>query len=314
MRRYLILLLTVLAAPAYAAEAVLRLKPAQLTALIGSPFEIVGEAELPPSHALRPPGADAQRGDFEIVSVKFGMPRSENGRKFLPVVIRASAFALGKQTLPAMQWKLLGPDGTVSIIESPPIQVTITPPKPGTDETGDIRPIKGPYAPPLWPWLLIATLILLAAGAALYWFYLRRRAKDATKKSSEPADTRSFEEIALDDIEALPGLGLPTKEFYDQLSDIVRLYLERRCGIAALKMTSCDLLREMRRTQTDTQARNLMKKLLEHCDLAKFARHQPQDSQYPADCAVAKEIICVLSPKKREAGEVRDFVHSGGKA
>ncbi|MFH2203991.1 MAG: hypothetical protein ABIJ96_12805 [Elusimicrobiota bacterium] len=299
-----------LAAPARGAQpedAVIRLEAVETTALIGSPFEITGEADLPQSYALRPPETDAQRGEFEILSVQFGAPVSADGRKRLPIRIRAAGFALGEQEVPAMEWRLLGPDGSVAALQGPPVRITIIPPKPGEHDTGDIRDIKGPFAPPLWPWILLSVLLLLAAVACLYYAFWRKPRAERGGEKSAPEDARTFEEIALDEIEALPGLGLPTKEFYDRLSDIVRLYLKRRCGITALQMTSCDLMRETRRAKLDDKARSLMKLLLDHCDLAKFARHQPQESQFPADCVTAKDIIGILSPGKREAGAVRDL-------
>ena len=246
--------------------------------------------------------------------MEFGAPASAGGQKRLPILIRASVFSLGEQTLPAMEWRLLGPDGSAKMIASPPVRVTITPPKLDENDTGELRPIKGPYEPPLWPWLTSAALLLLAAGAAFYWFYLRRRIAAVLRKK-EPVDTRTFEEIALDEIETLPGLGLSPKGFYGRLSEIVRLYLERRCGILAMRMTSYDLNRELRRARLDDQARMLTKRLLGRCDLAKFARHCPKDSQYPEDCGTAKEIICILSPVQRDAGSVQDMASSppGGK-
>lgn len=290
------------ATPALSQDVVLRLKPSQTIVMIGSPFEITGEAVLSPGHALRPPESEVEKGSFEILEVRFGAPAREGDRKIVPILIRAAVFQLGTQTLPALSWKIIRPDGTTGTAKSPPVTVTVAPPKAGDTDIGDIRPIRGPYTPAWWPWIVLA--LAVAAGlVALYYYTRRKKAGAAPTLSLEPEDKRTFEEIALSEIDALPGLGLSSKEFYDRLSDIVRLYLERRCKLPALQMTSHDLLRRMVQANLDARVRTKMKDLLKPCDLAKFARHQPDEFQARNDCRTAKEIICILSPEKPKKEE-----------
>ncbi len=183
--------------------------------------------------------------------------------------------------------------------------MSVRPPRPGLSEKGKLRDIKGPFSPPTWPWAaaLLAAAVLLAA-AALWYSRSREKIKIA---STEPVDTRPPEEIALADIEALPGEGLTIKDFYDRLSDILRLYLERRAGMSALSMTTHDLQRSMIHIQLDPKARSLTKALLDRCDLAKFARYTPAASEFARDCQTAREIVCILSPVRRNPKVIQDM-------
>ena len=294
MRRALLALLMIpLAAVSRGAGIII--EPAQKTVIIGSPFEIMGEATIPAEAFLKPPPKDGANGEFEIMEVEFGDPKTEGDHKILPIRIRASAFALGEQTLPEMTWTLVSPNGSETALKSPPQSVTVAPPKPKEGDSGDIRPIKGPYEPEMRRWYAMAGLVLLLLIAtAIYAWRKRNGGKPVLKADLEPKDDRSFEQIALDEINALPGLRLSAKEFYDRLSDIVRLYLQRRCDLSALTSTSYDLNREMVKREIDPSVRALMKSLLQHADLAKFAKHEPAESQYGADCGLAKEIVSRL--------------------
>lgn len=280
------------------------LTPSSSTVLIGAPFLITGSLRHEKDLSLQPPAKEADTGAFEILSVKFEPAFFDGEDKVQPVRLRVAVFALGDQELPSLPWRLEGGDAN-AVAESPVVRVTVLPPRPGLAEKGELRDIKGPYAPPVWPWAagFLAAAALIAAAAL---FFSRRREKIETS-SAEPVDTRTPEEIALADIEALPGEGLIVKEFYDRLSDILRLYLERRAGITALSMTTHDLQRSMIRIQLDPQARSLTKALLDRCDLAKFARHLPAASESARDSQTAREIICVLSPVRRNPKVIQDL-------
>lgn len=275
--------------------------------LIGSPFEITGIADIPKGAALRAPAEneDLQK-IFEILSVKFGKPKIDGERKALPITIRLSAFALGEQNLPAMAWTLMRRDGSSVTLESPPVHVTVTPPPPNSEDSGDIRNIKDPLAPVFWPWILSGVILLVIIAAAIYYYAWGRHAAHPVKTAA-PKDTRSFEEMALQDIDALSGLTLAPKDFFDRLSDIVRMYIERRCLIRALQMTSHDLLKNMMRAKLVPEARTQMKTLLAHCDLAKFAKHHPEKSQYTSDCDIARSIIGLLKPPPPQTAPTHDL-------
>ncbi|MEE8425442.1 MAG: hypothetical protein V3S11_06415 [Elusimicrobiota bacterium] len=279
------------------------LTPSSSTVLIGTPFLITGSLRHAKHLSLQPPAQETDTGNFEILTVKFEPAFLDGEDKIQPVRLRVAAFALGNQKLPSLPWRLEGGDAG-ALAKSPVVRVTVLPPHPGLAEKGKLRDIKGPYAPPIWPWTtaLLAAAALIAAAA----FVLSRRRVEIETAAAEPVDTRTPEEVALADIEALPGEGLIVKEFYDRLSDILRLYLERRAGITALSMTTHDLQRGMIQVQLDPQARSLTKALLDRCDLAKFARHLPAESEPARDCQTAREIICILSPVRRDPKTVQD--------
>ncbi|PCI38687.1 MAG: hypothetical protein COB53_04415 [Elusimicrobia bacterium] len=255
--------------------------------LIGAPILLEANVDIPEGYSLMPHLKDQSKGAFEILGVA-----SDGGR----VRIKTAAFALGKQSLPALRWTLRNAAGKLSEIESPPLAVTINPPTPKKGESGDLRSIKQPLEARLWPLLLAIALLFLMIGAIGYW-YEKQRKRGKTIKSAKAIDSRTPEEIAFEELDALADLSLPVKEYYDRLSDVLRAYLERRLAIPALTMTTHDLRRALLRAETEPKSRQAIKSLLDQCDLAKFARHLPTEEQSTRAREDAKKIVQRLTPK-----------------
>lgn len=248
--------------------------------LIGAPTELAAKAAA--GAGPLKPAAGQKTGAFEVLSAE----AAADGTVRAVVMV----FALGRQTLPPLRWEAAG--GT---LESPALELTVSPPPPGPSDTGDIRDIRGPYAARMgvW-WALLAALAAAAAFAA--WRLTRKAPPAAAAAAAAPEDRRSPEERALDALDALDGQGLSVKEFYDRLGDIVRAYLGERHGLDALRMTSHDLQRALIREGFDPAARQLAKSLFERCDLAKFARWKPSDQEGRRDLEGAKRLVKLLAP------------------
>lgn len=274
------------------------------TVLIGSPFEIIGTVDVPDGFSISKP-TQTSVGEWEILDVGFQTLTAKAGSagpegKGVNLTLRAAVFALGQQTLPALDWPLKGPDGApAGALQSTPVEVTVSPPALGLRDTGDIRDIKPPLRPPMWAWTLLLMSLLGLAGWLLHR-RLRSRTGPGAEGGAEEEDRRTPEDIALDDLQALPSLGLPAKDFYDRLSDILRLYLERRHEIQALSMTTYDLQRRLIRAELDPKARSMLKTLLDRCDLAKFARYLPAEQEFGKDCESGRQIVRLLAPKAPE--------------
>jgi hypothetical protein len=147
--------------------------------------------------------------------------------------------------------------GTTSTAQSPP----------------DIRDIRG-ILPIPYPWLLPLAIALGALVAALLgWlgvrWWRRRRAR--------PAPQPSAEELAYARLAAAERLLAEgrAREFGAAVSEAVRLYIEDRLERRAARQTTEELLRELVREPASPLAphRELLADFLQHCDLAKFARH-----------------------------------------
>jgi len=153
---------------------------------------------------------------------------------------------------------------------------------------------------------LLGLLVILGAlGFAIHRWW-KRRAIDPNIPLAEPAavDTRTPEQRALDGLGGLRGGGLPVKEFYDGISDILRTYLEERHGMSAMSKTTRGVIAGLISMNADPKTRAALKTLLKTCDMAKFAKFLPPEPEQDQDIERAKAIVRGLAPveKKETAG------------
>jgi hypothetical protein len=135
--------------------------------------------------------------------------------------------------------------------------------------------------------ILILIIILLFAAVA---FLFSRRKKIFSAPDKPP---KSAHEIAYEQLDELKGRNLPgqgkIKEYYSEVSDIVRHYLENRFALNAPDETTEEFLIHVRDYSTLKQVHKLMlKDFLSCCDLVKFAKFLPENKEMNAvfDAAV----------------------------
>lgn len=156
-----------------------------------------------------------------------------------------------------------------------------------TSQTFKIFDIKGPINTPLtlkeflqrfYPYIL--AIIMIALIVTLTIIYLKRRAKNKPfiklpEKPKEPAHVVALR--ALDNLKAkkLWQSG-QEKEYYLELTDIIREYIEGRFSIATFERTSYEILENINQQKILKIALfEQLKQTLTLADLAKFAKYKP---------------------------------------
>lgn len=147
-------------------------------------------------------------------------------------------------------------------------------------QLSDIKPIQKP--PFVWKDLLSllwipATIILLLAilGAIIYLIIRKnRRGYFFTPPPVLPAHVRAI--TSLDKIKTEKIWQQERyKEFYTQLTDVLRRYIHERYGINSLEMTSGEILTIIRTKAEEDSVYENLKQVLTIADLVKFAKHKP---------------------------------------
>ncbi len=165
-------------------------------------------------------------------------------------------------------------------LETPEVTLTVTSLLPADIAKLEVEDIVGPQDVPrsplhrLW-WGLAAALPL--AGLAFWWWRRRRRAQILAPPP--PAHELAYAELRALVARDLPRQGL-YKEFYQEVSAILRRYIERRFQLHAPERTTEEFLDELGRDATLSQPhKELLKGFLVHCDLVKFAEVVPGPEQ-----------------------------------
>lgn len=143
--------------------------------------------------------------------------------------------------------------------------------------------IKGPWKTPfVWKdyliYIIIVLLVLiLAFGGYRLWLYLKRPKEVLEFKSVEP-EKEPYEE-AIEALNALKSRELwennQTKQFYTELTDILRRYILRVYGIATWDHTSTEILEAFRLGVDKGHSYTALQRILSTADLAKFAKYIP---------------------------------------
>jgi hypothetical protein len=162
----------------------------------------------------------------------------------------------------------------------------------------DIKDIKEPYEAPFnWiKWLMyglifLAVLVLIIAAVLL----IRRRERKPVEETIRPKPKRPAHEIALEKLEELRQKKLwqndKSKEFYIELSDITREYIEFRFDVLALEMTTDETVRALKREGLEELNLAPLKRLLQMADLAKFAKYKPISNENEQCFNIAKTFV-----------------------
>lgn len=139
-----------------------------------------------------------------------------------------------------------------------------------------------------WVWALCITGI---AAAAVCWLHLRRRRGEELVRIFKPAH-----EIAYDRLRALVKQDMvkagKTKEFYECISDILRHYIEHRFNLRAPERTTEEFLVELSSANILSQSdQDQLGEFLGHCDLVKFAKHNPTTEQIQRTFDLVRDFI-----------------------
>lgn len=233
---------------------------------------------------VRWPALAANLGAFEIRDYDVAAPERK-GDKFIECVSYViSTFDTGRYEIPPLRIEYqVPPDSTWYPLSTQMLDIYVASMRPS--EAGDIRDIKAPLELARdWRSIIFLAaigVVILGLAVLIYAWLRQRRGKSLLPARQAPP--RPAHEIALEALEKLRASGLlqrgEFKAFYSELSDIIRRYFENRYFVLALEMTTGQLLNQLQEVHIDSELRELIRALLEQCDLVKFAKYIPEASE-----------------------------------
>ena len=204
----------------------------------------------------------------------------DNNREQISRDLILQAFDSGLYVLPPIAY-IVGHD----TVQSDPLSLKVIPvPVDTTQDIIDIKPVEGvPFrlldwvpdwmADYWWAWLLG---LLLIAGALFYYFKWYRHGRNPLRP--EKKRLPPYEEAMLN-LEALKQRQLwqngQEKEYFTGLTDILRVYIDRRFGINAVEMTSTQIVATLKERGETRAVNEQLTMILEMADIVKFAAVRP---------------------------------------
>ncbi|MGB1284486.1 MAG: BatD family protein [Polaribacter sp.] len=149
--------------------------------------------------------------------------------------------------------------------------------------------------------LLVALAII---GFWIYWFVIRKRRQEEelpTYRTLAPYEEAMYKFNELD--EKLLWQNNKVKEYYSELTEIVRGYIERELRVPALEKTTDEILETLtdfknsESIETSKETIKKLKELLQEADLVKFAKSKPLALEIEEDRKDAEHVVTNLKPK-----------------
>jgi hypothetical protein len=226
---------------------------------------------------------------------------------------RLTCYDSGFYTIPSIPFTYRNlPDTTVKTSECDMLLLAVhTVP---VDTTQAIKPIKGPLRVPITfreviPWILLA-LAVIAAVVALVW-YLRKRKKKEPVFRLKPRIILLPHEKALQELDKLKAKLLwqngKVKEYYSELTEILRIYIEERFRVPALESTTAEILDGLGpNEECPVTALDNLGDLLLKADMVKFAKARPVPEENEKCFDLAVSFVRQTAEKKIVVEEVKN--------
>lgn len=222
-----------------------------------------------------------------------------------------TGFDSGKYYIPSFQFQITA-NGQAQqyFTDSIPVEVQTV----AVDTTKAFKPIKEieEVKFSIWEYWkeMLAALVLIAFIIFLVLYFVRNKRTSIPSRSMKAPPEKAHDKALrllneLKDKQYMQqGRG---KEYFSEMSDIVRTYLEERYSITAMEQTTDELLSLLKK-QTDNKAelrkvRPELKLILRTADLAKFAKANPLPDEYEACYAAATEVIRRTQVKEEEGAQ-----------
>jgi hypothetical protein len=145
----------------------------------------------------------------------------------------------------------------------------------------------------VWLWVswIVAILLLMVAGWLVWRHWKRKKAAVATPPLPPHVRARRMLEAAL-------SLISEPKPFSIAVSGVIRVYLEERFDFHAPDRTTEEFLYELQGTNLlTTEQKQSLADFLASCDLIKFAKYEPTETELRALHAAALRLVNETEPR-----------------
>jgi hypothetical protein len=197
-------------------------------------------------------------------------------------------FSVGTYTIPArdVSIKLAGKVTTVTLPELTIVVKSIL--TPTQNQVEDIKSA-GTLSYPVGLVAGIGLVLVILVGGGVAFMLLRRRPEDAISEFVPSAIPIPLDEAALSKLRAL-ALG-----DFDQLSAVLRVYLDQRFDVPALEMTTTEVVAALEKVCEAALLKRIFR-VLHLCDLVKFAQFGPSEDDARIAIEKTEEIIRHFGP------------------
>lgn len=269
---------------------------------------------FPLFNQLRERGYVTVLGDTVEFRAPSGVDTADLGsQRRILFTVPVQAFDSGSYRLPPFEYVTGADTARSNTIELKVAPVSVS----ADDQISDYAGTADPEDPSVFDWIpdwvvgywWLVLIGLVIIGAGVYAWHRYRTKGYLIPKKPEPTP---YEE-AMGRLNNLKGQKLweqgMEKEYFTELTDILRRYLARRFGINAEEMTSRQIMASLAKNEETKDKRAYFRKILDVADFVKFAkvRPLPEDNiaSYESAVRFVNETKPVPKPEEEDAPEPR---------
>lgn len=164
----------------------------------------------------------------------------------------------------------------------------------------------------LWLYILLGLAAIVAAGFFAYRYFKKRKVepKQAQVVFKSPIEKATIQLRNLESKELLQKGAI--KDYYSELTDIARTYIEEAIHVPAMESTTSELIEAMRqavmrkRMSLSRETFEELERVLRTADMVKFAKSKPMEFEVAEDRNRIEKTIVVIDksiPEEKEEDE-----------
>ena len=276
--------------------------------VIGKNVKIVIAVNLQKGETAYPPESVKTPEDVELKpSGDSSIKKNDDGTATQKFIVTLTPYTIGEIVIEPIKYSVSNATGQIEERVTNSITFIVeSVRKEERDKPKDIR--QSVDVKPRWRQFLLDIAMLLAAIVAgvLLWRWWSKREKVEAVQEVSVAPEKLPHEIAYERLETLKAQKqkgeVEKREFFFNVSEIVREYLENRFPILALERTTPELKTEFKNGFLADKIKSELFNLLELCDFVKFAKTEPKDEW--AEKSIAQAVEFVDATRTRPTEEI----------
>ena len=255
--------------------------PSEVT--VGDVIELTLRVTHPEGYQVAPVVLPREWGDLEVMTqTELETSGIGDGTEVTVQTIEAAVYSPGVFETPEITVTVRDQAGRSFEEQAPRASLRVVSVlQDGDDTLRDIRAQATLPGPAIWPWIVGGLLLALLAAIAGWALYRKLRSDGVPPAEPAPVlDPRSPYEIVVGELDRIASLRLPEarrfKEHYTLVSDALRMYMTALYRVPALDLTTVELAARLSRLNVELEHVEREMRLLDECDLVKFARYAPE--------------------------------------
>jgi len=228
---------------------------------------------------------------FTVLNIADSDPIKEsNNSTTISRIIRLRPFLSGNYTIPALELDYTQGEDKGTLLTDP-VQIKVSSLLPEDTKNLVLKDIEEPNTFNIKKLIIYSTIIVIIIIIALFLFLLYKKKKTEKIIPEITPFEQAYNQLNVLLEKNLPGIG-EYKEFYFQLNQIVRIYIEKQFNLRAPEQTTEEFLKDLSvSTQIPENFKYVLKDFLMHSDLVKFASHLPEEKEIENSINACKNFI-----------------------